>query len=167
MPYLAAVHCRTGHTALLGVLRTFDVAVLEKIGRPGDPPGQVAAGTRAPASCTALGKAMLAYEHPGNLATLLPDPLPAMRPRSITDVSQLMAQLRAIRRGALARSHDEAWPGIACIASPIVVNGTAVGAISVAHPLDAQLSPGTAAVLRETTARLTAEILTGQTTSAP
>jgi DNA-binding IclR family transcriptional regulator len=167
MPYLAAVHCRTGHTTLLGVLRTFDVAFLEKIGRPGDPPGQVAAGTRAPASCTALGKAMLAHEHPDNLAALLPDPLPAMRPRSITDVSQLMAQLRAIRRGALARSHDEAWPGIACIASPIVVNGTAVGAISVAHPLDAQLPPGTATVLRETTARLTAEILTGQTTSAP
>jgi DNA-binding IclR family transcriptional regulator len=158
VPYLATVHRWTGHTVLLGVLRSFDVVFLERIGRRGENSDQIGVGSRVPANCTAAGKALLAHEHLEDLADLLPSPLPAMRPRSVTDIKELIAQLRIIRQGAPARSYDEAWPGIACLSFPIMVKGIAVGAISLAYPSSAELDPKICTMLSETSARLSAEI---------
>jgi DNA-binding IclR family transcriptional regulator len=161
MPYLAAVHRWTGHIVSLAVLRQFNVVFLEKLAPPGGVSRSYGVGSRLPASCTAIGKALLAYELPDDLADLLPDPLPALRPRSITDVGELERQLRVIRRGELAQSADEAVRGMASIASPIVVKGCAVGAISVAYQLGTELDPKIGSVLRETTARLATDIRAG------
>jgi DNA-binding IclR family transcriptional regulator len=158
MPYLGTVHRWTGHAVSLCVLRSFDIVILEKITRGGDGFDQLRVGSRIPANCTAAGKALLAYEQLEELADLLPNPLPAMRPHSVTSVKELIAQLRIIRQGAPARSHDEAWPGIACLSSPIVVKGVAVGAISLCYPSSADLDPKVGTMLNETTARFSAEI---------
>ncbi|MFJ9543765.1 IclR family transcriptional regulator [Streptomyces sp. NPDC101225] len=158
MPHMAALHRWTGHTVHLGVLRQFDVVYLEKMarnGRPSDPSG---VGARLPACCTAVGKAMLAHESLDDLKHFLPAPLPTLTPHTITGVDRLIAELRLIRQGDLAREHQEARLGLACVASPIVVRGFAVGALSVAYPADAELDPRTGTAVRDTTAQLASEI---------
>ena len=158
MPHMAALHRWTGHTIQLGVLRQFDVVYLEKVARNSKSSDPSGVGTRLPASCTAVGKAMLAHENLDDLRHFLPSPLPALTQHTITDVERLIAELRLIRRGELAREREEARLGLACVASPIVVRGFAVGALSVAHPADAELDPKTGTVLRDTTAQLAKEI---------
>ncbi|GGS20452.1 IclR family transcriptional regulator [Streptomyces humidus] len=158
MPHMATLHRWTGHTVQLGVLRGFDVVYLEKVARNSKSSDPSGVGTRLPASCTAIGKAMLAHEHLEDLQHFLPSPLPGLTPRSVTAVDPLIAQLRLIRQGDLAREQEEARLGLSCIASPIVVRGFAVGALSVAHPADVELDPKTGTVLRDTTAQIAKEI---------
>jgi DNA-binding IclR family transcriptional regulator len=161
MPYLASLHRWTGHTVCLAVLRERTVVLLERLAAPQDTGKPGGVGSRLPAHCTAIGKALLAYEQPDDLASLLRDPLTALRPRSVTDTAELISQLSAIRRGELARSTDESVPGIASIAAPILVKGCAVGAICVCYPLSAALDPRIGGVLRETTARLARDLREG------
>jgi DNA-binding IclR family transcriptional regulator len=161
MHYLATLHRWTGHTVCLAVLRQRTVVLLERLAAPQDAGKPGGVGSRLPAHCTAIGKALLAYEHPDDLASLLRDPLPALRPRSVTDTAELTNQLRAIRDGGLARSTDESLPGIASIAAPIVVKGCAVGAIGVSYPLSTALDPRIDGVLRESIARLARDIREG------
>jgi DNA-binding IclR family transcriptional regulator len=161
MPHLAAVHRWTGRTVSLALLRGFDVVYLERVVPCGEAPGPFGVGSRVPANCTAMGKALLAYEHPDDLASLMRSPLRALTPRSITDAGELTSQLRSVRQGELARASGEARRGIACVASPIIVKGCAVGAISVSHPVGAKLDPRMDGVLRETTALLGREVQAG------
>ncbi|MCX5425978.1 MULTISPECIES: IclR family transcriptional regulator [Streptomyces] len=161
MPHMARLHRWTGHTVQLGVLRQFDVVYLEKVARnskSSDPDG---VGVRLPASCTAVGKAMLAHENLEDLKHFLPSPLPGLTPHTITDVDKLIPELRRIRQGELAREREEARLGLACVAAPIVVRGFAVGALSVAYPSDVELDPKTGTVLRDTTAQLAKELKQG------
>ena len=163
MPHLAALHRWTGHSVYLGVLRQFDVVYLEKVARHSEWYDRSGVGGRMPANCTAIGKALLAHENLADLVGLLPDPMPALTPDSVTDACALVAELRIIRQGDLARSCGEARPGLACIASPVLVNGFAVGAISVAYPVGVDLDPRTGTVLRDTTAQLARELRAGLT----
>jgi DNA-binding IclR family transcriptional regulator len=159
MPHLAALHRWTGQTVhLAAVLRQFDVVFLERLAVHGEPSALSGAGSRLPANCTAVGKALLAYENPDDLEFFLPDPMPRMTMSSLTDVAALLAQLREIRQGALARECEEARLGVACVALPLVVNGFAVGAVSAAHPAGAPPDKKMDTVLRETTVRITREV---------
>ncbi|WP_329445634.1 IclR family transcriptional regulator [Streptomyces canus] len=158
MPHMAALHRWTGHTVHLGVLREFDVVYLEKVARNSKASDASGVGGRLPASCTAVGKALLAHENLDDLKHFLPSPLPALTPHSVTDIDRLIAQLRPIRQGELAREREEARLGLACVAAPIVVRGFAVGALSVARPADVELDPKTATVLRDTAAHVAREI---------
>jgi DNA-binding IclR family transcriptional regulator len=154
LPYLHSLHHWTGQTVYLGVLRQFEVVYLEKVARSGEAARLPVAGSRVPANCTAIGKALLAHQPLDELADLLPERLPALTPKSITDASKLMAQLRVIRQGELARACEEARPGVACIAAPIVIKGWAVGAVAVSHPVDEPLNPRTGTALLDITSHL-------------
>jgi DNA-binding IclR family transcriptional regulator len=161
MPYLAGLHRWTGETVHLAVLRQFDVVYLEKLTRPNTPPGLSAIGARLPANCTAIGKALLAWEDLDDLAHFLPSPMPMLTPHSISDVSELIAQLRVIKESGLAREQNEAHPGQACVAAPLLVNGFAVGALSIAHRSDCPLDPKVDTALRDTAARIARDIRDG------
>jgi DNA-binding IclR family transcriptional regulator len=154
MPYLAGLHRWTGETVHLAVLRQFDVVYLEKLTRPDSPPGLSAVGARLPANCTAIGKALLAWEDLDDLAHFLPSPMPMLTPSSISSVPELIAELRIIRESGLARERNEAQPGRACVAAPLLVNGFAVGALSIGHASDTPLDPKVDTALRDTAARI-------------
>jgi DNA-binding IclR family transcriptional regulator len=158
MPYLAALHLRTGHTVHLGMLRQFDVVYLEKVARNHPSPDPSGVGTRLPVNCTAIGKALLAHESLNDLGDFLPSPMPSLTPRSITDVGSLISQLRVIRQEGLARECEEARLGLACVASPIVVRGFAIGAISLTYPVGTSLEAKTGTMLLDATAHLAKEI---------
>jgi len=161
MPYLAHLHRWSGQTVQLGVLRQFDVVYLEKLAPTGSPATISSVGARLPANCTAIGKALLAWENLEDLADFLPSPLPRMTPASITDVAGLVEALRRVRDEGVARESEEAQLGLACVAAPVLMHGFAVGAVSVGFPVDSPPPSGVEAALRSTTAQIAKEIKAG------
>jgi DNA-binding IclR family transcriptional regulator len=155
--HLAALHRQTNQTVQLAVLRQHEVIILERLSVETVPSPLFGVGGRLPANCTALGKAMLAHENPGDLRPFLPTPMPRMTAASITDLSTLLAQLSEVRRSGIARQRGEAQPGLACTAVPVIVNGFAVGAISISHKGAAGLEKNHDVALRETATSVSRE----------
>jgi DNA-binding IclR family transcriptional regulator len=158
MPFMAALHRWTGETVHLAVLRQFDVIYMERLARPGFHLVLSEVGARLPASCTAIGKALLAWEDLDELRDALPSPLPRLTPKSIRDVDQLMEQLREVRQRGMATEREEAQPGLACIAAPIVVRGYAAGALSISYDASTTLNSKIEAGLRDTVAQIARSI---------
>jgi DNA-binding IclR family transcriptional regulator len=156
--HLAVLHRQTNQTVQLAVLRQHEVIFLERLSPEKAPSPLFGVGARLPANCTALGKAMLAYETPDELTSILPNPLPRMTAASVTDIPTLREQLADVRRSGVARQRGEAQPGLACTAAPLIVNSIAVGAISVAHRGTAGIDPTFVAALRETAVQVSREI---------
>jgi DNA-binding IclR family transcriptional regulator len=161
LPHLATLHRWTGQTVHFAVLRQFDVVYLERFAEHNFPSGLSGVGARLPANCTAIGKALLAYEDLEDLEAFMPNPLPKMTEASVTDVGKLLAQLRDIREGDLAREREEAQVGVACVGSPVLVNGFAVGAVSVAYRLGSPVHPRLETALRDTTAHISRKVRAG------
>jgi DNA-binding IclR family transcriptional regulator len=161
VPHLAKLHRWCGETVFLGVLRNFDVVYLEKFESPGSPASIAQIGSRLPANCTALGKALMAHEDLDELARLMPRPLPGMTSESVTDPEVLIRQLRQIRAEGIARERNEAQPGLACHAAPLVMRGFAVGAISVGFPSTGAPPPKLEVALLETAAAIVRDIDAG------
>lgn len=131
-PYLHDLLLRTGAVIHLGVLDGDQVRYLDKIG------GRFAAhvpsrvGGTAPAHCTGLGKAMLAWLEPEDVDDLVGDRIPARTPATIAGLDALHSELGRIRgRGGLALERGECFPDIACVAAAIRGPRGPIGAISV------------------------------------
>ncbi|WP_236147611.1 IclR family transcriptional regulator [Mycolicibacterium sp. CH28] len=161
--HLAALHRQTGQNVHLAVLRQHEVVLLERLSVQRVWSPLFGVGGRLPAQCTALGKAMLAFEDPADLRATLPDPMPRLTATSIKDVAVLLRELAEVRRAGVARQCGQVQPGLACTAVPLMVNGAAVGAISISavgvgdvdRRHDAALRATGALVEREVFERLT------------
>jgi len=158
LPHLAGLHRWTGETVQLGVLRQFDVVYLEKLARSNSPVVLSRVGGRLPANCTAIGKALLAWEDLDDLAALLPSPMPMLTPHSVSDVNALITELHEIKGSELARERNEAQPGLSCVATPIVVQGIAVAAVSVCYRSDTPFPPRVDTALRNTATQISREV---------
>jgi DNA-binding IclR family transcriptional regulator len=98
-------------------------------------------GTRLPAHCCALGKALLASLDDAQVQSLLPAALPALTPRSVTRLPQLLKSLAQVRRTGIALDEEEVAAGLRCFAA--YVGQTALGrrvAVSTSVPVD-RLTP--------------------------
>ncbi len=93
-------------------------------------------GTRAPLYCTGVGKALLAWADPADVAALFRDgPLQAYTPRTITDPERLAAELDRVRAAGFALDDEERELGVRCIAAPIRGRaGQVVAALSLSAP---------------------------------
>lgn len=134
LPFMTDLHTRTGMTVHLAVLEGTDVVYLEKIHGLRTPPVGTAVGGRAPASCTALGKALLAFSDPGQLREVAEKGLASRTQYSVRHPGMLLQQVQEVRRTAIAHDREESQLGLSCVASPIVVRGRAVAALSVSGP---------------------------------
>ena len=135
LPYMEDLYEVTHETVQLGVLDGTDVLYIEKIGghRQARSPSRV--GGRVSATCTALGKALLAFGSADSLERVLAAGLPALTRYSITDESALRASLAAATARGYATDLEEAALGLACIAAPVRTTGDAVvAALSVTMP---------------------------------
>ena len=156
LPHLGQLHRWSSATVHFAVLRQFDVVYLEKLATRESPASITSVGGRLPANCTAIGKALLAHENFDGLADFLPTPLPGMTTRSITSADALINELRKVRDEGIAREDGEAQPGLACIAAPVLMNGFAIGAVSLGFAAGTEL-PAQAERALTTTARRIAE----------
>jgi IclR family KDG regulon transcriptional repressor len=89
-------------------------------------------GSRAPATCTAMGKAMLSVEFRQLASVVGPGPYPRRTEHSITTYEQLAAELAEVQRVGYAVDRQELNLGVFCVAAPILgVRQTQPAAVSV------------------------------------
>lgn len=91
-------------------------------------------GTRLPAHATSLGRAMLAYHPPAEVAQLLKRiyPLKKYTPKTVADVAEVMRELEQVKKQGWALVDQELELGLRSVAVPIFdVMGCAVAAINI------------------------------------
>ncbi|WP_218177757.1 IclR family transcriptional regulator [Amycolatopsis australiensis] len=163
LPFLQDLFESTRQTVHFGIRDDREVVYLERIHGHDAVPLPSRIGGRLPLTCTAIGKALLAFSEPGLAAAILADPLPRLTPSSITDPVRLRTALEQTQVSGLAYEEQEATPGVSCIAAPVFSGAVAVAALSVAVPREqfrpAHLAPAvrTAALGLSRTLRRTAE----------
>lgn len=94
-------------------------------------------GSRLPAHCCALGKALLASLDDHQIELLLPEQLRAITERTVTHRARLLLELAEVRRSGLARDNQEVLPGTVCFSA--YVGQSPLGkrlAVSTSVPID-------------------------------
>ena len=126
----------TGETVIIGVLRDEEVVFVDNIHGFGPLRLEMEVGTRCPATCCALGKAILAFEAPERVERILSKPLHALTPKSITDPDRLREDLVEIRSRGYAIDDEESFVGARCISMPVMgYNRLPVAAIAIEAPI--------------------------------
>lgn len=131
-PYLHDLLLRTGAVIHLGVLEGARVTYLDKLGGRFATTVPSRVGGSAPAHCTGLGKAMLAWLEPEHVDALVGEELRPRTPSTISGLDELHVELARIRaRSGLALERGECFPDIACVAAAVRGPRGPVGAISI------------------------------------
>ncbi|MBC9735196.1 IclR family transcriptional regulator [Nocardioides marmotae] len=134
-PHLGQLLVRTQRLVNLAVLEGTEVVYLEKI--HGHDAVQVAStvGGRMPASCSALGKAMLAFSGRDAIRAVLDGGLVRRTRYSVADPARFLQELSRVHADGVAFDREEIQLGLVCAAVPVLdAAGRAVAAISVSGP---------------------------------
>lgn len=145
-PFLAQLYERTRCTVQLGILDDAEVVFLNKLHGWHRVPSPSRIGGRAPAHCTSLGKALLAFDAEST-ERVCQRGLDPWTPRSITDPNTLWTELATVRRTRVAMDDREYLPMVGSLAAPVLVGTEAVAALSVTGPRDEVLGAGHERVL--------------------
>lgn len=135
-PFMQELALAFGETVNLGHWDNGSIVHLDKINSTEILRLDVGMGALAPAYCTALGKAMLAFmperlRH-GYISSVEMAP---MSPNTITTAQGLTAELGKIRQRGYAIDNEELSLGLRCVAAPVFdYTGTASYALSVSGP---------------------------------
>ena len=134
--YLKELVDTTGETVFLGVLDGPEVVVVNRIDSP--QPLRMAGelGTREPAHCTALGKAMISslpeQERERLIAKMDLEQAPGQGVRTVEELRDLLEE--TAQRG-WALDNEEHFEGVRCVAAGICnAEGRTIAAISVSGP---------------------------------
>ncbi len=141
--HLRELREQTGRTASLAVLDGDQVRYVDRL--RGWRRGQHAvdldlgAGARLPASCTAMGKVLLAnLPEPEREQVVSGLKLTRQGPNSITSKRALRAELEQVRAEGVALGDEELGPGVRTIAAPVIgPDGEVVAAVGIPVPTDA------------------------------
>lgn len=136
IPYVKRLVESTGETANLVVRDDIYVVYIEKIESPHSMRICTRIGQQLPMYCTAVGKAMMAYLPPAEVASILErTKMTAFTEHTITTRTALKAKLEEVRSLGFAMDDEELEEGLVCVAVPIL-NGTGypIAAISVSGP---------------------------------
>jgi IclR family KDG regulon transcriptional repressor len=133
LPHLHALAQQTGERANLGILFRDCVLYIAGVEKPALPTIYSRFGKNAPAHCSSLGKAILAFlPEPGVRALLSRKPLIAYTPATVTSRAAFMKELADTRARGYAIDNAEHVPGSCCVATPIFnANNQPIGAIGV------------------------------------
>lgn len=126
----------SGETANLGVLVGREVLYLDRADSPQALRWQLGVGTRVPAHCSGLGKAILAFTDQEQVVRrALAGRLARYTERTTTDARALREELAVVRRRGFSLDNEEFMDGVRCVAVPILgPGGEAVASISLAGP---------------------------------
>jgi len=93
-------------------------------------------GARAPAHCTSVGKALLAFQPQEAVSQVIENGLRRFTANTITDPTVLQDELSSIRTKGYAIDDEESEMGLRCVAAPIRDHtGLVSAAISVSAPV--------------------------------
>lgn len=135
-PYITQLCDTLEETVHLGHLDGFDVVYIDKIESTQSMRISTARGTRNPAYCTGVGKAMLAHQPVSAIKSWLKgNPLRAVTEKTITNEKVFLKELQQIRRDGYAFDDEENAIGLTCVAAPVFDHlGKAIYAISLSGP---------------------------------
>lgn len=129
-PYVVDLYELTHETVHLAVLDGTDIVYLSKLHGHRTPRSPSRVGGRVPAYCTAVGKALLAYDEEAFEETIRMG-LPARTSKTITGASALRDELDRIRSEGVAFDDEELAPGLNCVAVPVMPRrGLPIAALS-------------------------------------
>jgi len=131
-PFLVQLSDDTQMTVHLCVLDRQDVVYIDKIESHRTLPIMSRIGSRAPAYCTGVGKALLSGLPTNQVVSLLREFSPTRRtPETITDPIRLLEEIKLTAERGYAIDNGEHEEGIKCFAAPIKgYGGDVVGAVS-------------------------------------
>jgi IclR family acetate operon transcriptional repressor len=133
LPHLHALAQRTGERANLGILFRDCVVYIAGVEKPALPTIYSRFGKNAPAHCSSLGKAILAFLPEAEVRALLGrKPLAAYTDATITNRAAFMKELAETRSRGYAIDRAEHVTGSCCMAAPIFdANNQPIGAIGI------------------------------------
>jgi IclR family KDG regulon transcriptional repressor len=133
-PYLEKLSSQSGETALFGVLNDRQVVSIAVADGRHALRMTVTVGGKAPAHCTSIGKAILAFLPAEEVNMILrKDGLKPYTRNTITRRSNLMAELAHIRNRGYSIDEQELEIGLKCVGSVVRdQSGAVVGALSIA-----------------------------------
>jgi len=131
-PYLEELYEKCKETVNLGILDNNEVIYLNKIVTEEPLRINLDVGRRIPVYCSALGKAILAFNEETDISKLK---FQKFTGKTIESVENLKNELENIRKFGYSYDDEEYIEGLVCIARPILDNnGNAIAAISIAIP---------------------------------
>jgi DNA-binding IclR family transcriptional regulator len=135
-PYLDRLLRELGETVFFCLLDDGQVFYMEKMESQQSVRTACTVGSRAPAYCTAVGKAMLAELADTEVNEIIRRwGLKAITPNTITTSAALKAELRAIRSRGYAIDNEEKEPGLRCVSAAVRgESGKLLAALSVSGP---------------------------------
>jgi DNA-binding IclR family transcriptional regulator len=132
---LEGLAARSGETANLGALIGSEVLYVDRADSPHALRWQLGVGSRVPAYCSAMGKAILASLSTGEVGRRLPRRLTPFTRHTITERRALLEQLALVRRRGFAMDDEEFMEGVRCVAVPVGYGPAGVAhAVSLAGP---------------------------------
>lgn len=135
-PFVTELARQTNETVHLAILDDYEVVYINKEETLHPIRMHSSIGKRAPAHCTGLGKAMLAFLPEGTLEEAETQKgFHRYTPRTITSIIELKEHLAIVRRQGYAIDNAEHEEDILCVAAPIHDHlGEVVAAISLSIP---------------------------------
>ncbi len=164
VPHLREIQRISGETANLAVMDGNEVVYLDRFESKHAIKASFRVGKRAPVSCTALGKAMLAYTNEREVrrrfaggGSIVP-----CTEHSVSSLEGLLACLARVRTEGVAIDDEEHQIGVRCVGGPIFdVTGRVIAAISVSGPVSRISSdrlPEICSLVRITSKSISAEL---------
>jgi len=136
-PHLEALCAAAEEAPHLAVREGADVVIIDRLEAPHPVRVETYLGQKAPAFCSAIGKAILAHENAAIQAQVLAPPLPRFTPETMSDPAQLRRELAQVRTRGYAINQEEWRRGVCAVAVPILgPGGSAVAAVSLTMPTE-------------------------------
>jgi len=162
LPFIEELSRESGETVHLGVFDGSQVVSIEKMDSPHGLASNVTIGKGAPAYCTAVGKALLAFQPEPVLDHVCRQGLTRYTPRTITDPMRLLKELEKIRASGYAVDDGEHQPGVRCVAAPIRnYSGNVIASLSISGPvirISREAIPTLAQRVKEVAGKLSARL---------
>lgn len=133
-PALYSLVQATGEGANLGVLVQGKIVYIQRVFGTHPLRTDFPVGTDAPAHCSAIGKAILAFSEEGVVDFCLQTDFSTRTQNSIRDRAELMGELRRTKERGYSLDHEELIEGMTCIGAPIFFEGRVVAAVAIQAP---------------------------------
>lgn len=135
-PVLEAINEIVGHTVSVAIYNKGYITRIIKIGGRSPLNVSVSLGIPTPAYCSSVGKALLSELSETEIDNLYHDEiLPKFTSKTITSKTELIKQLNQIKKSGIAFANEEAYEGVAGIASLIRdIDGKGIASIGIGIP---------------------------------
>lgn len=119
LPYMRKLSQKHRETVDLSLMEGADVIFVDSVESPQRVKLAPSTGQRAPAFCTASGKAILAFYPDDYIRQILDQGMPIHSPATITTPEQFFQDIALVRRDGYSISEQELEPSISAISAPI------------------------------------------------